>query len=148
MAAKRQKTRKELEAEVRLLRRHNTSDAISKIAVNLIRYGTYAFISWQLSLAVAALSGKRTEANIDVSASGTLAMGSGSSSISLPLVVVALSIALAIGGITYGKQQAKLRREVVSRFHKYQKAEEKRIDPRRTSSRLTGTGDTRPEDIT
>lgn len=55
-------------------------------------------------------------------------------------------VAFGLGGIAYGRRQAKLRRDAVERLHPYKERHEKSIDPNRASSRLTARGETRPED--
>lgn len=135
------KTRAELKAENRMLRQHYLGDSITKVLVALIRYGAFAFISWQLAKMVIALAGHHTEADIQIGA--TLNVGLIDR---IPMYVVSLALFLALVAVIYAKRQAKLRRQIIERFHPYQEAAEKQIDPKRSSSRLTKTGDTRPED--
>lgn len=66
---------------------------------------------------------------------------------SLGLVVGLFGLIFGVGGIAYGRREASLRRDVIERFHKHQLEQELPHDPTRTSSRLTPSGDTRPEDL-
>jgi len=58
----------------------------------------------------------------------------------------ALAWLLAGGGILYGRQQRKLRKDTVERLQERNRNLERTIDPKRTSSDLTPRGETRPED--
>lgn len=91
-------------------------------------------IVYLLAQAVEALAGKQTEANILVSMLGTVE------------VSVALSWVVGAGGVIYGRAQKKLRQRTVARLHGRIASLEKQIDPGRSSSKLTPTGDTNPED--
>ena len=61
---------------------------------------------------------------------------------------ISMMIAYLFGfaGLGYGGLQHHLRRRYVERFSPFLQAREKEIDPQRTSSSITMTGDTRPED--
>ena len=63
-------------------------------------------------------------------------------------VSVALSWTVALIGTAYGIQQRKLRRDTVERLQTRNIELEKKIDQKRSSSKLTARGDTRPEDKT
>jgi hypothetical protein len=91
----------------------------------IVRYGY---------LAVQALSGKQTAANIGVNVLANLSISE------------ALAWVLAGGSIIYGQRQAKLRRDTTERMHGRNKVLEERVDPGRTSSQLTTRGQTSPED--
>ena len=58
----------------------------------------------------------------------------------------ALLVVLAFCGVAYGRYQGKLRRDDVQRLSEYKQKYESLKDPRRSSSRLTVRGETRPED--
>ncbi|MBL8271208.1 hypothetical protein [Steroidobacter sp.] len=57
-----------------------------------------------------------------------------------------LLVLLAFCGVAYGRYQSKLRRDDVQRLSAYKEKYELLRDPRRSSSRLTSRGETRPED--
>ena len=154
--SKTNKTRQVLETEPKILKQHNMATAISEVLRNLIRYGAFVLIAWQCTNAVIALSGKTTHA--DISFNGNLAVGTASntsagiSSIAelfeiLPWAVTGLAIIFGVAGIAFGRKQAKLRQETIKRFRRYKEAEEMRIDPGRTSSRLSIPGEPEPEDL-
>lgn len=64
------------------------------------------------------------------------------------LIDVSVYLAWIAGasGVAYGAKQRKLRRDTVERLQIRITELEKEIDPGRTSSGLTGRGDTNPED--
>lgn len=149
------------------LRFHVAGDAVAKVLVTLIKYGVYAFIAYQTAHASIDVAhewaGKTTLAKVDVDVHGKLeAKGTGalegqigsdtgSSDIlltpySLDPWVVAGALIIALMGLSYGKRQGKLRKDVVEQMHQYQLRYEESLDPKRSSSKLTTRGDTRPGD--
>lgn len=128
------KTRAELEAENRLLRRIEKSRGAAFVIGMLIRYSALVLCVRYGYLTVASLAGKSTLANIVVSA--------------LADVRVSETIAwlFGAGGTLFGFAQRRFRKKTVERLSARNMELEKSIDPRRTSSALLPTGDTRPED--
>ena len=62
---------------------------------------------------------------------------------------VSLCIFLAVGaiaGLVYGRRQSRLRQDDVQRLGECKRLYEERFDARRTSSKITRRGETRPED--
>jgi hypothetical protein len=53
---------------------------------------------------------------------------------------------LGIGGVGYGLGERHLRKKTVEKLAPESRKLEEKIDPKRSSSRLTTKGDTRPED--
>lgn len=121
----------------------SVSTSITKVLVSATKWGGYAFCFWQAQLAVTALAGKKTIAKGDLNFNANAEIDLVDSGC-LKIVVVALLIGMV--GIIYGIQQSKLRRRAVARLHPYKELYEKTVDPDRRSSKLTTTGDTRPED--
>ena len=95
-----------------------------------------AFMSWCAYLSIDALAGRSTSASFNMGLFGTVE------------VSVALSWTVALIGTAYGIQQRKLRRDTVERLQTRNIELEKKIDQKRSSSKLTARGDTRPEDKT
>lgn len=154
--AKTKKTREELAVENRFLRANHAANNLTKVVQDLVKYGAYTAIAFYVYLGIASLAGRKTEADINVnaSASGEFAVGQSehpgeaeSALGGLPQAVILLSLLFGVGGVLYGRNQARLRQQVIERFHQYQLKAEQAIDPHRTSSKLTPRGQTRPEDV-
>lgn len=122
----------ELEAENRYLRRARTQRDAASVVNGAMRWGTLAFVAYMAKESVALLAGQSTTANLNF----------------LGRLDVSISIAWAVGlsGVAYGWWQRKLRRDTIERLEKRIAELETIVDPKRTSSRLTQRGDTRPED--
>lgn len=128
------KTREQLETENRVLRRFRASEGIASVLNNLIRWGAFCFIAWCGYQSVAALAGETTAANIGVAVMGDFRISE------------ALAWLLGASGVGYGVSQRKVRKDTVERLQGRNQQLEQGRDPRRTSSKLTPRGDTRPED--
>jgi hypothetical protein len=134
MAGKK-KTREQLLVENRLLRRHNAGKAIASVLIELIRWAGLVGIVYVVYLIVDSLSGKQTMANIGVSFLADVKIST------------ALSYLAGGSGVAYGWNQSRLRKSAVERLSGRIKELEKAIDPKRTSSGLTGRGETHPETL-
>jgi len=110
------------------------ADQVGGIAKALIKYGAAVAIFYYLYGAVRALAGQHTYADIGVK---FLAQMSISESV---------SYAAGAGGVLYGIRERKLRRDKTEYLAGRNRALEKKLDPGRTSSRLTSRGTTRRED--
>ncbi|RYH70476.1 MAG: hypothetical protein EON54_01365 [Alcaligenaceae bacterium] len=92
------------------------------------------FFTWCVHLIIDALAGRATNANIvlsllaNVDFSAILLWGAGA------------------GGVGYGYSQNRLRKRTVSHLHRRIQQYERELDPNRSSSNLSSTGDTNPED--
>lgn len=135
MAKKKPKTKAELETENQILRMNTVSDGVVSVINNLIKWGGLVGIFYFMSECVIALSGEVTTSNIVIKFLTDFKINS------------ALAMALGGGGVVYGASQNALRKKTVERLQKRNQALEKLIDKKRSSSKLTPTGDTRPEDI-
>ena len=126
------KSKAQLEAEISFLRSSRNRRDIATVLNNLIRWGTVAFIAYEAQQSIVALAGHETDANVNF----------------LGKLDVSVSIAwmFGIGGSVYGWWQRKLRKDAIERIQEQKMILEKEIDHRRTSSKLTPRGDTRPED--
>ncbi len=129
-----QLTPAELRAENRLLRQFRTTEGIASVIRELIRWGGLVLIARYGYLTVAALAGQTTAADIGIKF--------------LADVQISRVFAVLFGGsgIAYGLQQRRLRKNTIERLQGRIQEHERRIDPQRTSSRLTARGETRPED--
>lgn len=128
------RTAAELRGENRALRQIRGTEGIATILITAIKWGALLGCFRYLTLMVVALAGKTTAADIGVKILSNFSISQG------------LAWALGIGSATYGLAQNRLRKNTVERLQKRIQQLEKQRDPRRTSSRLTPRGDTRPED--
>jgi hypothetical protein len=129
------KNRAELEAELKILKSVRRSEAYVVLGQSAIKYGGFVWMSYFAYLSLVALAGQTTFTSIVVDV-----LGGVKTSTSLGWFV-------GIAGAVYGFIQRSLRKDVVERLSGRIKQLEQEIDPRRSSSRLTVRGDTRPEDI-
>lgn len=152
----RKRSRGELEAELQLVRAHGVGNNVTKIIRDLIKYGAAVLIVYWIYLSIDSLSGKITIADIDVRGKGEVITNSDPANETGTqheswnwscLEMVGLAVLFGVGGVVYGRKQARLRKDVVERLHPYQKEQELAFDPKRSSSDLTARGDTRQEDI-
>lgn len=128
------KTNAQLEAELRLSKRQSWIDGFFSALNNVIRWGTVAYIAHEIYLTVGLLAGKSTFADIGLKFFADIRVSEG------------VSYLLGASGVGYGLSQRKLRRKNIERLQGRIVTLEKQIDRNRTSSRLTETGETNPED--
>lgn len=142
------KSRARLQSEDKTYLIHAVGNNVTKILRDLIMWSALVLIFRYSYLAISDLSGKFTSADINVNAQGALAVGSKSllSALAEVSTFCFLALIFGLGGIIYGRRQAKLKRDIVEQYHPYKVAEETKVDPGRTSSKLLPRGDTRPED--
>jgi hypothetical protein len=121
----------------------NLPHQLQKRLLQLSKWGGISFCVWRIQVAVGDLAGKETIAKGDIRFDAAAKLDffdlDGTKLVLGGLVVGGI-------GIVYGVQQSKLRRRVVERLNPYKEKYETLIDPGRKSSKLTTTGDTRPED--
>lgn len=150
MGSKGKPTRAELQAENQRLRDYGFGSNLTKVVRDLIKYGAFVWIVYFVYASIDTLAGKTTFANIDVNAKGELSSQSEverSDVCQYWWYAVPLAGLFGVGGILYGRRQAKLRHDVIEHEHARTLELEARLDPKRTSSDLTPRGDTRPEDL-
>lgn len=128
------KSKAELLAENRFLRKDRNASNITAVSIYFIKYGALVAVSYFGYLAVLALAGKYTFADIGISFLSDLTIS------------VSLAWVFGIVGVIYGLQQRKVRKDTVERLQNRIQTLEMSIDPRRTTSQLTPRGDTREED--
>lgn len=154
-----------LREQIRRMRLHGFGTGAAKVINTAVKYGMLALIVFFMRDPFIAWAGKTTKADISLSAHGSVSAKGNDSAKSGQLgrsldqfhepvlfglgsieLTLALTLIFGFAGIAYGRNEARLRRQVIERFHRYQLAEEKALDARRSSSRLTARGETRPED--
>lgn len=128
------RTKAELEAENRLLKQARGAQGIVSVINNVVKWGVFAWIFYCADHIVASLAGKTTSSNIAFSFITDLKMNQ------------FFSYVIGGGGVVYGLSQRSLRRKTTERLHGRIQELETRIDPGRSSSKLTRRGETRPED--
>lgn len=128
------KSKAELIAENRFLRKDRNASNITTVVIYAIKYGALVAIFYLGYLSVLALAGKHTFADIGVSF------------LSDVNISVSLAWLLGVGGIFYGMRQRKVRKDTVERLQGRIQYLETQIDSKRTTSQLTPRGDTREED--
>jgi hypothetical protein len=133
--AKKNKTRAELEAENKELRRTKVTSGLTEIFNNLIRYTALVLCVYLGSESIQALAGQTTEANILVKFLGEFNVSQGA------------AVLFGAAGTMYGLAERRQRQKMIERLHSRIKYLERQIDPKRSSSNLTETGDTNPRDV-
>lgn len=128
------KTKAQLQTELRSLKATRLSEGWVAVIQSAIRWGALILIARYCYLSVYALAGRVTLADIGISVFGKVEIS------------IAIAWIIGIGGISYGLNQRRLRRNTVERLQRRIQELEKRHDKKRTSSRLTDRGETRPED--
>lgn len=108
--------------------------AATTVTLNIIKWGALVLIARYLFFSILSLSGKQTFADIGVRFLGNFQVSDG---------ILAL---VTTGSILYGVGERQLRHRSVKRLAKEKNELELLIDPKRSSSGLTETGRTRPED--
>ena len=122
--------------------------SLVKVIHSLVKWiGCPGIISFMLYLSIDSLSGKVTSANINVSIDLWEQIKNSLADVATSCVSVGiLGIIFGVGGIIFGRKCLQLKNETVEKLHQYQVKWEKQHDPKRTSSKLTPRGETRPED--
>ena len=127
------------------LKHHRVTQIISS-AVSVIRdsikWGSIGFIFYCGYLSISVLAGKTTQADINVSFFESFAARLMQSTKLQEWIQYVLIIAFALWGIFERRLRGAAIERLTSRIHQL----ELQLDPKRTSSRLTSTGQTRPGD--
>lgn len=132
--AKSGKSKAELKSEIRYLNRYHIGNTIAAVLTSFFKYGSYAVIAYFAYASIDSLSGKVTWAKIFVQIVDDLS------------TIHKLSIGFGLLGVLYGWWQRHLRKNTIERFAPRTKELEQKIDPKRSSSKLTERGETQPED--
>jgi len=113
-------------------------ETLHAAVVRLCKWIPIAFICYVAYLSIAALAGKNTLAAFGIYLVADLKVNK-----FLSHIVMA---AFGIGGTAYGYAQKKLQQRNIERMSRVIQEFENKLDPNRSSSRLTIKGLTRPED--
>jgi len=124
------KSKKELEIENAMLKRYGFGANLTKILLALIQYGAAVCVFYFLSDAAKHLAGQNTMASFDV-----------------PFMNGVLGAIFGGGGVLYGRNQNKLRKDTVEQLQARIRQLETQMDPNRSTSGLTERGDTHLEDM-
>jgi hypothetical protein len=108
-------------------------DSITRLSLVGIQWAGLVGIMYFTYNSVSVLSGKATFADIGIRLIGDLKISEG------------LAYCLGSGGILYGLNQRRLRRQTIEHLSSRLRRYESQIDPNRTSSGLTPKGTTPPE---
>jgi hypothetical protein len=109
-------------------------DIVNSAIQTFLKYGSLVAISAIFASALKILSGKQTLLNVTMLLVAHLKLSE------------KISYALGLAGILYGYRQRRLRRIVIENMSEHQRRLELSLDPRRTSSKITSKGTTRPDD--
>ena len=141
-------------AQERLARAALIERGVTRVLTAAIHGAVWAFLIWQgsdaIKMATQALAGKQTTANIALSAEGKWNVPDAPA---LPDALDqwcwwfgVLGTAFGVTGLAFGYNQRQLKRHNVKRMGARLVELETRLDPGRTTSNLTCSGDTNPED--
>lgn len=130
------KSKAELQREIRTLKSQRFYDNWAVIGSRAVKWGAIAFIAWQARLAIEALAGRTTVASL----AAALVKPDGGKDEIIPWGLAAMF------GL-YGLRQRAIRRKLTKRLAGDRQAKEKALDPKRSSSNLTASGETPDEEL-
>jgi hypothetical protein len=107
---------------------------IGAVVHTVVQWGCAALVAYFFYLSVASLAGRYTFAQIGVGFLGDLRVSEG------------VAYLFGAGGVYYGVKRHRLHGDNIQRMAGRLADLEKQLDPKRSSSRLTPRGATRPED--
>jgi len=128
------RTKEQLLGEIERLKAGSLIEQIGSGVRTFIRAGSVCFVAYMAKEAIVALAGQQTNARILVDFLASVSVN------------VAVAWGLAAGGVAYGYRERKLRKRAVHHLTGRKADLERKLDPGRSSSGLTKTGDTSPED--
>ena len=114
--------------------RFRTIERAFTLSVHAIKWAGIVLVVYFISSMISDLAGKTTLADIVVQ---VLLAGN---------VRELVSYGIAGGGIAYGLRERRLRKSEIRHLGSQKELLERALDPNRSSSQLTETGETRPED--
>lgn len=123
------------ETELDYQYRFRVLDLLGTIATQVIPWSALVGICYMLFGTLDSFAGKATFADIGIKLLTDFKISEG------------VFYLFGTGGVTYGLYQKRLRQKNISRMAQRPTQLEKMIDKKRSSSRLTVTGTTRPEDM-
>jgi hypothetical protein len=134
MAKSGPKSLKEKDQDLNFRRYSKALESLTSLGSMLIRYGSVVCCFYFMYRTASVLAGRTTVADIGLKMLGSLSITS------------AVGYALGTAGTIYGLRERKLRRDKTEYLQDRVQKYEKRLDPKRTSSRLTPRGTTNPQD--
>ncbi len=126
--------KKHADTELEIKRIETKADLLISISSHFFRFLTVAIIAYFGYMSIDSLAGEITDTNFIVGL------------FSDKYFANVICILAAICGILYGRNQSKLRKDVVERYHKYMKNEAGTADQNRLSSRMDARGENRLEE--
>lgn len=129
-----QKTKAQLIEENKFLKRANIATVVGSNINTFIRSAMWVGIAYFAYLSIGALAGQSTSANIIVQLLSDIR------------VETLFSYAFGVSGIVYGLRERKLRQRTIEHLQPRARVLEGILDERRSSSRLTLSGETNPAD--
>jgi len=145
---KRKKTYEQLEIELKLANSRCFWESFGKLIQPFVKWVVFAFLGYCTYLSIHDLSGKSTDASINVKAEASFNPSSDTDdkTPAWPYWMAGLSAILATASISYGLNQRRLRKITVEHLAPYKEKWELMKDPKRTSSGLLQDGSTNPCD--
>lgn len=111
---------------------------VDVVAARLSKWAPICLICYFVYLSIAALAGKATLATFGLWLVTDIKVNK--------VFSHAITAAFGAGGVTYGYRERKLKQKTIERLSPVVIEQELELDPKRSSSRLTKRGATRPED--
>ena len=141
--SKPQKTRAQLEAELKFVRQSNIALSVSSIFNTIVKSGSYAAIAYFCSDIAKSFSGKVTITDINI---GVMANIASKASASINTLIVLVSLLFGFSGMLYGRSRHNLLQFYIENNADRNTQHEISKDPKRTSSGLTKKGKIQKED--
>ena len=136
------KSKDKLQLEFQHRRMTQITGGVVSVIRDIIKWGIIGFIFYCGYLSISVLAGKTTQADINVNIFESFAVQLMQNTRLLEWAQYVLIIAL----ILWGLFERRLRGTTIARLTARINQLELKLDPKRTSSRLTSTGQTRPGD--
>lgn len=129
-------------AQNMVLQKDGTIQSFCTLLSALFKYCTYCFTAFMLYLSIKSLSGLETVALFK----GILKYEGNEPSL-IEQIINALPLVIAVGSIYYGYRQRQLLSSALEQVDEHKKRLEEALDPNRSSSKLTGRGETHHADL-
>jgi len=136
------KSKEKLEVELQYKRQNQIIGAVALVIRDVVKWGVLASIFYFLFRSIQALAGRSTQASIDID----IFQGFGLYIFQNSTLHEKIEYVVIVGLLMWGLLERKLRQDAIKRLQGRSRELESRIDPNRTSSRLTRRGTTNPGD--
>jgi hypothetical protein len=130
----RNRTKTQLEEENRRLKQQHISISLASVINTAIKWAGICVLGYEMMSTIGTLAGKETTANILIKILGNITISQG------------ILAAYGLGATALYARERILRKKTVKHVHPRVKKLEEALDNKRSSSRLTETGDTNPDD--